>query len=135
MCAGAIMHARLQRVVLIGDHHQLPPVVKHAAFARHAHLDQSLFARLVRLGVPHVLLDRQGRARPDIAALYAWRYTGGLGNLPAAVGESDPRYARPNPGFLYTHQFVDVGDFQGKVGTNSGRVHVFVRLCPPCSCA
>ena len=30
----------LKRVVLIGDHHQLPPVVKHAAFQRHAHLDQ-----------------------------------------------------------------------------------------------
>ena len=32
--------SRLKRVVLIGDHHQLPPVVKHAAFQRHAHLDQ-----------------------------------------------------------------------------------------------
>jgi len=38
--AGGASGARLQRVVLIGDHHQLPPVVKHAAFARHAHLDQ-----------------------------------------------------------------------------------------------
>ena len=93
--------SRLKRVVLIGDHHQLPPVVKHAAFQRHAHLDQSLFARFVRLGVPHVLLDKQGRARPEIAALYSWRYTGtgtgtgqGLGNLPAVeangTGELPP---------------------------------------------
>jgi intron-binding protein aquarius len=50
---------RLQRVTLIGDHRQLPPVVKSAALRRFAHFDQSLFERLVRLGVPHVLLDQQ----------------------------------------------------------------------------
>jgi hypothetical protein len=50
-------------------------VVKHLAFQKHAHLDQSLFTRFVRLGVPPVLLDKQGRARPEIAALYSWRYT------------------------------------------------------------
>ena len=71
----------------------------------------------MRLGVPHVLLDKQGRARPEIAALYSWRYTAtaaagqgkgkaatatataaavvvaGLGNLPAVeangTGELD----------------------------------------------
>lgn len=36
---------RLKRVVLIGDHHQLPPVVKNVAFQKYGHLDQSLFAR------------------------------------------------------------------------------------------
>ena len=41
---------RLKRVVLIGDHNQLPPVVKNEAFKRFGHLDQSLFARFVRLG-------------------------------------------------------------------------------------
>ena len=41
---------RLKRVVLIGDHHQLPPVVKNMAFQKYGHLDQSLFTRFVRLG-------------------------------------------------------------------------------------
>ena len=36
---------------------------------RYCRLDQTLFTRFVRLGVPHVLLDMQGRARPEIAAL------------------------------------------------------------------
>ena len=36
--------SRLKRVVLIGDHHQLPPVVKHQAFQKYARLDQSMFA-------------------------------------------------------------------------------------------
>ena len=52
---------RLQRVTLIGDHRQLPPVVKSAALRRFARFDQSLFGRLVRLGVPHVVLDQQVR--------------------------------------------------------------------------
>lgn len=51
--------SRLKRVVLIGDHHQLPPIVKNIAFQKYSHLDQSLFTRFVRLGVPTVDLDSQ----------------------------------------------------------------------------
>ena len=110
--------SRLTRVVLIGDHYQLPPVVKHAAFQKYASLDQSMFSRLIRLGVPAVLLDKQGRSRPEIAALYSWRYqqsvlTSGLGDLPL-VSSSDSVYARANTGFAHTFQLVDVPDFQGK---------------------
>lgn len=50
------------------------------AFQKYSHLDQSLFARFVRLGVPTIDLDMQGRARPAIAELYNWRYKA-LGNL------------------------------------------------------
>ena len=73
--------SRLKRIVLIGDHHQLPPVVKNAAFQKYARLDQSLFARFVRLGVPATQLDQQGRARSSMADLYRWRYDS-LGDLP-----------------------------------------------------
>ncbi|KAK7349045.1 hypothetical protein VNO80_23887 [Phaseolus coccineus] len=38
-------HARLKRCILIGDHHQLPPVVKNMAFQKYSHMDQSLFTR------------------------------------------------------------------------------------------
>ena len=54
-------NSRLKRVVLIGDHHQLPPVVKSRALSRFGHLDQSLFTRFIRLNVPHVCLEAQGR--------------------------------------------------------------------------
>ena len=50
---------RLKRVILIGDHHQLPPVVKNMAFQKYSHLDQSLFTRFVRLGTPYVQLNAQ----------------------------------------------------------------------------
>jgi hypothetical protein len=51
--------SRLKRVVMIGDHHQLPPVVKNMAFQKYAHLDQSLFTRFVRLGIPYLELNAQ----------------------------------------------------------------------------
>jgi intron-binding protein aquarius len=118
-------HENLRRVVLIGDHYQLPPIVKNAAFRTQAHLDQSLFARLIRLGVPAVLLDKQGRSRPEIAALYSWRYksfgvrpetndadTTGLGNLPLVV--NNLVYQTANAGFLHTFQLINVEDFQGR---------------------
>uniref|UniRef100_A0A0K0D9B0 Intron-binding protein aquarius n=1 Tax=Angiostrongylus cantonensis TaxID=6313 RepID=A0A0K0D9B0_ANGCA len=72
---------RLKRWCMIGDHHQLPPVVQNQAFQKYSNMEQSLFARFVRLGVPNVQLDKQGRARAEIAALYSWRYRN-LGNLP-----------------------------------------------------
>merc|ERR1719379_1547856 len=72
--------SRLKRVMFIGDHHQLPPVVTNRAFQKYGHLDQSLYARFVRLKTPTVDLNLQGRARPEIAKLYSWRYKD-LGNL------------------------------------------------------
>jgi intron-binding protein aquarius len=43
--AASTAEPRLQRLILIGDHHQLPPVVQNMALQKFAHLDQSLFAR------------------------------------------------------------------------------------------
>lgn len=108
---------RLQRAVLIGDHNQLPPVVKHPAFQKHCKLDQSMFTRLIRLGVPTVQLDRQGRARPEMAALYSWRYakegSPGLDNL-SFVNNYEGEYGRANAGFVFNYQLVDVPEFNGK---------------------
>lgn len=55
-------YSRLKRVILIGDHHQLPPVVKNMAFQKYSHLDQSLFTRFIRLGTPYIQLNAQVRA-------------------------------------------------------------------------
>lgn len=66
----ASAHSRLKRVCLIGDHNQLPPVVKNVSFSKFSRYDQSLFTRLIRLGVPSIELNKQGRARPELARLY-----------------------------------------------------------------
>lgn len=102
---------RLKRIVLIGDHNQLPPIVQNMVFQKFGKLDQSLFARLVKLGVPHVTLDAQGRARPGLSALYSWRYKN-LHNLPHV--EESNEYRLANPGFRYDFQLVDVPDYLGR---------------------
>ncbi|KAK4547631.1 hypothetical protein LTR36_000588 [Oleoguttula mirabilis] len=101
----------LQRIVLVGDHLQNSPVVQNAAFRTYANLEQSLFQRLIRLGVPHVMLDAQGRSRPSLAALYQWRYPQ-LTNLPFTA--TTPEFVRANAGFRYEYQFIDVPDYKGK---------------------
>ncbi|XP_040869024.1 RNA helicase aquarius isoform X3 [Glycine max] len=104
-------HARLKRCILIGDHHQLPPVVKNMAFQKYSHMDQSLFTRFVRLGIPYIELNAQGRARPTIAKLYNWRYRD-LGDLPSV--KEEVIFNRANAGFAYDYQLVDVPDYLGK---------------------
>ena len=73
-------------MVLLGDPHQLPPVIKSRALAAHCGLAQSMFTRLLRLGVPAITLDMQGRCRPELAALFAWRYAASAGGAGAGAG-------------------------------------------------
>ena len=80
------------------------------AFQKFSNMEQSLFTRLVRLGVPTVDLDAQGRARPSIASLYNWRYKS-LGNLPHVLSEEE--YVTANAGFSFDYQLVNVPDFNG----------------------
>ncbi len=101
--------SRLKRVILIGDHHQLPPVVKNPAFQKYCKMDQSMFGRLIRLGVPSIQLNAQGRARPEIAKLFSWKYRD-LDNLPCTA---NGMYELANPGFAHEMQFINVDNFCG----------------------
>ncbi|KAG1657217.1 RNA helicase aquarius [Nymphon striatum] len=102
--------SRLKRWIMIGDHHQLPPVIKNMAFQKYSNMEQSLFTRFVRLGVPTVDLDAQGRARPSICSLYKWRYKK-LGDLPHV--SFWPEYKQLNPNFRFDYQLINVEDFNG----------------------
>ncbi|KAK2976198.1 hypothetical protein RJ640_027489 [Escallonia rubra] len=104
-------YARLKRCILIGDHHQLPPVVKNMAFQKYSHMDQSLFTRFVRLGIPYIELNAQGRARPSLARLYNWRYRD-LGDLPNV--KENAIFHKANAGFSYDYQLVNVPDYHGR---------------------
>ncbi|CAG8451805.1 2657_t:CDS:10 [Dentiscutata heterogama] len=103
--------SRLKRVVMIGDHNQLPPVVKNMAFQQYGNMEQSLFTRFVRLGVPTIDLDSQGRSRPSIAKLYNWRYKD-LGDLPSVTEQEEYKYA--NSGFTYDYQVINVDNYMSK---------------------
>ena len=125
----ALQHSKdgelpLQRIVLCGDHLQNSPIIQNMAFRQFANLEQSLFLRLVRIGVPTIILDRQGRARPSIAKLYEWRYPS-LGHLPNVL--TGPEYLRANAGFKYDYQFIDVPDYKG-TGESQPSPHFFQNL-------
>ena len=111
MQTAAKKNGGLQRIVLVGDHLQNSPVIQNAAFRGYANLEQSLFRRLIRLGVPHITLDAQGRSRASISSLCAWRYPT-LTNLP--ITSTDPAFTLANAGFAHDYQFIDVPDYKGK---------------------
>ncbi|KAJ3272377.1 hypothetical protein HDV01_005560 [Terramyces sp. JEL0728] len=112
----------LSRIVLIGDHHQLPPIVQNQACGKYANMEQSLFKRLIRLGVPSINLDYQGRSRPSIADLYRWNYEN-LSDLPMDF----PEMKKMNAGFAYEFQAINVGDFNGQ-GESAPRPHFIQNL-------
>ncbi|KIX06734.1 uncharacterized protein Z518_04710 [Rhinocladiella mackenziei CBS 650.93] len=114
----------LKRIVLIGDHLQNSPIIQNMALRQYANFEQSLFLRLVRLGVPTIHLDQQGRCRSSIAELFKWRYNN-LGNLPHLL--ELPEFARANAGFRHEYQFIDVPDYQGG-GEREPTPHFFQNL-------
>ncbi|KAJ8411857.1 hypothetical protein AAFF_G00154950 [Aldrovandia affinis] len=116
--------SRLKRWIMIGDHHQLPPVIKNMAFQKYSNMEQSLFTRFVRLGVPTVDLDAQGRARASLCNLYNWRYKQ-LGNLPHV--QLQPEFRSPNPGLAFDFQLVNVEDFNG-VGESEPNPYFYQNL-------
>ncbi|KAF9207400.1 hypothetical protein BGZ49_000487, partial [Haplosporangium sp. Z 27] len=115
---------RLKRVILIGDHNQLPPVVKNTSFQQYGNMEQSMFTRFVRLGVPTIELDAQGRARSNMADLYKWRYKN-LGDLPNITEQQEFKFA--NPGFLHDYQFINVNNYKGQ-GETAPRPHFIQNL-------
>lgn len=116
--------SRLKRVVLIGDHNQLPPVVKNMAFQRYGNMEQSLFTRFVRLGIPTIQLDAQGRSRPSLAELFRWKYDN-LGDLQTV--KERPEFNLANPGFSFDYQVINVPAFMGK-GETEPRPHYLQNL-------
>ncbi|KAK6501069.1 hypothetical protein TWF481_008919 [Arthrobotrys musiformis] len=101
----------LKRIILCGDHLQNSPVIQSAPLRYFANMEQSLFLRFVRIGVPLIRLDKQGRARPSIASLYNWRYPG-LGDLDYT--SHNPEFTKANAGFRHELQFINVDDFRGQ---------------------
>ncbi|MES1911407.1 MAG: hypothetical protein MHM6MM_003839 [Cercozoa sp. M6MM] len=110
---------RLRRVVLIGDHHQLPPIV-HQVMP----LEQSMFARLIRQNADYFTLDQQGRSRPALSRLWSWRYGDVVHDLPAVTqGE----FAGAVATLAHEAQFVDVGDLDGQ-GESAPQAHFYQNL-------
>jgi AAA domain len=65
-----------QSLVLVGDQQQLPPTVRTRE-ALDLGLAESLFARMLRAGLPAFLLDTQYRMHPSISAFPSQVFYGG----------------------------------------------------------
>ena len=102
--------SHLERVIMIGDHRQVAPAVRNAALDKYANLEQSLFSRLIRLGVPSIQLDVQAQVRSSIANLYRWAYPQ-LKDSKSVSAEKP--FSEANPGFCFEYQFVNVDDYVG----------------------
>ncbi|KAA8497562.1 Intron-binding protein aquarius [Porphyridium purpureum] len=64
-----------ERLMLVGDDLQLPPLVVDEHIRDYGNFAQPLFSRFRRIGVPPILLDYQARARHELANLYRFRYS------------------------------------------------------------
>ena len=117
-------HNRLKRWIMIGDHHQLPPVIKNMAFQKYSNMEQSMFTRLVKLGVPTIDLDAQGRSRPSLCDIFRWRYKN-LTDLPHVTECHE--YKSANPGFNFDYQIIQVDNFNG-VGESEPVPHFYQNL-------
>jgi intron-binding protein aquarius len=98
--------SRLKRVILIGDNNQLPPIIKSNTIRLFGKMDQSMFSRFIRTGVPYIMLDYQGRTRSSIVDLYRWRYkelNHDLKDLPIVTENISP-----NPGIVHELQFINL---------------------------
>ena len=113
----------MKRMILLGDHNQLPPIVQSPSLAHSTHLDQSLFTRLIRLGVPHITLDAQGRCRPSSACLFSWKYPG-LKNLPHVCDESQSGFIQAITSLRYDYQVINVNEYEGE-GEMESQPHSF----------
>ena len=100
-------HLPLKRLVLVGDHLQNDPVIQDDALKQYSNFNQSLFLRFVRLGVPTITLNAQGRCRPALASLFRFRYPT-LTDLPHLSNQ--PEFLTANAGLRYDYQFINIAD-------------------------
>lgn len=109
-----------KRVVLIGDDLDLPPVVTNKVLSEENNFSQTLFSRLIRLGVRSVSLNTQFRAPQEIAQCWTWKYN-------ISTSSSFSTKNEKINGLKYTCQFIDVPDFNDQ-GETQPMAHFYQNL-------
>ncbi|GAB67542.1 hypothetical protein PCYB_121100, partial [Plasmodium cynomolgi strain B] len=101
--------SKLKRIIFVGDSNQLPPIIKNKYIKNFANYEQSLYKRFLRLELPSIYLNEQGRMRNEICNIYKYfysKYNIQIANLECI--NSDKFSKNFNPGFTYTYQFIHV---------------------------
>ncbi|SBS95816.1 hypothetical protein POVCU1_030190 [Plasmodium ovale curtisi] len=102
--------SKLKRIIFVGDSNQLPPIIKNKYIKNYANYEQSLYKRFLRLELPSIYLNEQGRMRNEICNVYKYfysKYNIQIENLECI--HKDSKFLKKfNPGFTYTYQFIHV---------------------------
>ncbi|EUD67827.1 hypothetical protein C922_02016 [Plasmodium inui San Antonio 1] len=101
--------SKLKRIIFVGDSNQLPPIIKNKYIKNFANYEQSLYKRFLRLELPSIYLNEQGRMRNEICNIYKYfysKYNIQIANLECI--NRDKFLKNFNPGFTYTYQFIHV---------------------------
>ena len=102
--------SNLKRVVLLGDENQLPPIVKSQAIRTQCLYHLSLFSRLLKSGYTNcVVLNEQGRSRPEIVDLYRYKYDNLLD-----MKDISKKFNKNNFCFKHNIQFINVEEFNSR---------------------
>jgi len=101
----------VERLVLIGDHSQLPPAVETHKLARDFNFNTSLMERLVANRIPHQVLAFQARMMPEFAALLDDVYP----DLRTSKRVLESNRSSPPAGLLESMWWWDVGDESGEL--------------------
>jgi superfamily I DNA and/or RNA helicase len=107
--AVTIFTSSVRRVILAGDHHQLPGIVSDKGVV--AKLDVSLMEFMIKKGYPTTFLDTQRRGHPDIFAFSSKKIYGD--KLKSAYVPSPPTLRSLFPVIIRS-----VEGFEEKVGTS-----------------
>ncbi|ETW47294.1 hypothetical protein PFMALIP_04643 [Plasmodium falciparum MaliPS096_E11] len=101
--------SKLKRIIFVGDSNQLPPIIKNKYIKDFANYEQSLYKRFLRLDLPSIYLNEQGRMRSEICNIYKYfysKYNIEISNLECIYKDNFVKSF--NPGFTYTYQFIHV---------------------------
>ena len=65
----AAINPKVEHLILIGDHKQLRPSVNSYNLVKHHRFDMSMMERLINIGYPYSILEKQGRMRTEFAEM------------------------------------------------------------------
>ncbi|KAH9488055.1 NFX1-type zinc finger-containing protein 1 [Bulinus truncatus] len=121
------LNKHCSHLILIGDHQQLRPSPAVYELAKEFKLDISLFERLVKNGLPHTVLQKQHRMRPEISKLMKHIYPDLQDH--ESVKSYDHVRGMSKDVFFICHQEIEQHDEESQSKTNAHESQYVVELC------
>jgi hypothetical protein len=117
-----------QHLVLIGDHVQLRPKPNVYKMEREYHMDVSLFERLLKNNVEHVMLKCQHRMRPEISILMKHFYKAQIEDHVSVHNRPDVIGIKKNI-FFVNHAWSEECVNEGHSKSNKHEADYMVQFC------